>query len=203
MVTIQGQVAQLNNQLPILKGLLLTHFDTVIEYGNYVPVDSDNILASVQIEETEINLKRMGSSGEFYEKEFDELSFHTDTSEQVRKMGETFFQAMIRASSSFGRTTRLISSAKKEHITVKYQNETRILEVSTILNLDLLMVAISKKFSNPTIPLKCILLNKIDDAILVTDITDLIDKETYYVLNVNEELPKKAKGIFKYNFSSI
>ena len=198
-VTIQGHRTQLDADLSTLRDLLVSYYQTDVEYGDYLPVDSANALVSIQIEETEADFKRMGSSGEFDEKEFDEMSFHTDTSEQVKKMGETIFQSIIKATSVIGRTTGLISSPKEKHITLKYQNETHnethILEVSTILNLDLLMKAISKKFGNPIIPLKSIYLKQNDVAIEVTDVTDLMDKETYYVLNVNEQLPKKQEVV--------
>ena len=85
----QGHRSQLDTDLPTLRVLLATLYQTDVEYGDYLPVDSANALVSIQIEETEADFKRMGSSGEFNEKDFDEMSFHTDTSEQIRKMGET------------------------------------------------------------------------------------------------------------------
>ena len=199
-VIIQGHPKQLNADLESLKIILFNLLNADVEYGVQVPVDSTNKLESVIIEETDSDLKRMGSSGEFNEKEFDEISFNGScNSEQLKKLGKTIAQSIIDATSALGRTTGLIPLAKEKHITLKDLNKLLDLEVSRFLNLEKLMEAVNKKFGSPTIPINRIYREQDNDAIEVTDITDLKDGETYYVLNINEEFPTKKV----VNFSTM
>lgn len=144
----------------------------------------DNKLSSITIEDTQPGgLKRDPSSGEFLEKDLEEISFGgSAASENVTKL----FNMIASAVNGLGVAKGLIPSTRKEHISIEYKERRLHLEISTIQSLPSLIDAVSEKFKS-LVPLKSLYCMENDVAIVVTDVKDLKEGMLYFVLDFNDE----------------
>jgi hypothetical protein len=196
-ITLQGHIDQFELTLNVLKSFLADEFGAAAVWFPYSRVADEDRLNSVTIEDTLPELKRDHSSGEFLQQHFDEISFGGSAgNEEIKKVGKDIVQAMFTVSSTIGRATGVIPSAKKEHITLEYHGEYRDLEVSTILSVEHLINSVNVKFDNPAAPI-CNIFRKENELVIpVTDVRDLQGGMLYHVLTKFEELPKKQTSKF-------
>ena len=193
--TIQGEEKMLLKCLDVLKDLLLSQYDAAIVWGEISKVSEENRLTSVIIDETIPGLKRMGSSGEFQEQHFEEISFGASaTTENLKKIVKDTVNMMNNAAGGFGVAKGWIPASKKEHISVKYKEKEFDLEVSGLKSLPALIMAVEEKFNNP-VPIKSLYRLRDENPIVITDVKDLREGFLYYALTVNEEIPKKTKDV--------
>jgi hypothetical protein len=196
-LTLQGNQKQISPALGHLQELLKIHYGAAMVWCEIKTVEEQDKLNSVTIEDTAMKLKRTPSSGEFLEQKFEEISFGgSAATEEFKKIGKTIAQSIITASSTLGRVTGLIPAAKEKHISLKFQGESRDLEVSTILTMESLIDAVNRKFGNPTVPIKSIYRKEAEQVVPVTEVKDLRDGFLYYCLNVNEDFPDKRRAKF-------
>ena len=198
--TIQGEEKMLLKCLDVLKDLLLSQYEAAIVWREISEVSEENWLTSVLIDETMPGLKRMGSSGEFQEQFFEEISFGASaTTENLKKIVKDTFNMMTNAAGGFGVAKGWIPAVKEKHISVKYKEKEFDLEVSGLKSLPALIRAVEEKFKN-SVPIKLLYRLRDEIPIVVTDITDLREGFLYYALTVNEEIPKKTTD-FNTKFS--
>ena len=194
--TIQGHPKQFPASLDRLKELLQIKYDAAIVWGETSAVSEENRLTSIIIEETLPSLKREPSSGEFLERELEEISLGgSAATENFKKMMKQTFASMANAASGFGIAKGWIPVVKEKHISIKYKDQEFDLEVSTILSLSALIQAVSEKFQIPQ-PIKLLYRLSDENPIVVTDVKDLRKGFLYYALTVNEELPRKQMAKF-------
>ena len=184
-VTLQGHSDRFPAFLNHLNGLLQIQYDAAIAWNQ---VTTTERLSSITIEDTPAVLKREPSSGEFLQKEFEEISLGgSAATENFKKLfKETFANAAI----GVGIANGLIPTVKEKHISFKYKDQRYALEVSRIESLEMLIHAVSKKIQIPQ-PIQLLYTVEDNDLIVVTDVKDLREGCLYYALTVNEELPKK------------
>ena len=198
--TVQGHPKQFPASLEFLKGLLQIKFDALIQWGDTYAVAEENRYNSITIEDTLTTLKRDPSSGEFLEKELEEISFGgSAASENVKKFVK---EAFTNAATAFGVANRWIPAVKNKHISVKHRGETFDLEVSSMKSMSEVISAVDSLFTLP-VPFK-MLYRLADDGEVhqLKNVKDLREGFLYYALTVNEELPGK-KGILWNNCSEI
>lgn len=186
LVTVQGHLNQFPSSLEYLKVLLQIKFNAAIVWGEASAVSEENRYNSITTEENLPNLKRDPSSGEFLEKELEEISF------------EIFMEmlvSMANAATGFDIAKGWVPNVNKEHITIKRGDEQYDLEISTISSLPALLDAVQSKF--PSAP-QVTKLYRLDEktVVVVTDVKDLREGYLYYVLAGFEELPKKQISQF-------
>ncbi|KAJ8324735.1 hypothetical protein O5D80_006974 [Batrachochytrium dendrobatidis] len=194
--TVQGHPKQFPSSLEYLRELLKIKYDAAIVWGEASAVSEESRYNSITIEETLPALKRDPSSGEFLEKELDEISFGgSAATEALKKIAKETFASMANAATGFGIAKGWIPAVPKEHIIVKRGDEEYDLEVSTISSLSALIEAVQKKFP---LALKVKKLYRLHEGtpIVVTDVKDLRQGYLYYVLAGFEELPKKQTTKF-------
>ena len=131
------------------------------------------------------------NSGEFLERELEEISFGgSAATENVKKIVKEAVASVTNAATGFGIAKGWIPAVKEKHISVKYMDQRSVLEVSSIQSLEMLIQAVSKKIQIPQ-PIKLLYTIEDNDPIVVTDVKDLCEGLLYYALTVNEELPRK------------
>ncbi|OAJ43889.1 hypothetical protein BDEG_27202 [Batrachochytrium dendrobatidis JEL423] len=189
--TVQGHPKQFPSSLEYLRELLQIKYDAAIVWGEASAVSEESRYNSITIEEALPTLERDPSSGEFLEKELDEISFGgSAATEALKKIVKETFASMENATTGFGIAKGWIPAVPEKHITVKRGDEEYDLEVSTISSLSALIEAVQKKFP---LALKVKKLYRLHEGtpIVVTDVKDLRQEYLYYVLAGFEELPKK------------
>lgn len=195
-VTIQGHPKLLPPFLEYLKEFLAIQFDGAAIVWSEAKIVGEDRLTSVTIEETlpgGLGLKRNQSSGEFMEKQFEEISFGgSAATENVKSIVKETFNMMTSAATGFGVAKGWIPSTKKEHISIQYKDERFDLEVSTITSLPALVQAVSEKFNTP-IPMKSIYRLDNGVVVVVSDVKDLKEGMLYFALNVNESIEDKSQ----------
>lgn len=145
---IQGHSNDLNSFLQYLKNFFAIEFDGAAIVWNEANIIEEDRLTSVTIEETPVGttLKRIPSSGEFMEKQFEEISLGgSAATENFKNVIETF-NMLTSAASVLGIGTGWIPHTKKEHISIQYKDERFDLQVSTITSLPALVQTVSEKF---------------------------------------------------------
>ena len=196
-LTLQGNQKQISPALGHLQELLKIHYGAAMVWSEIKTVEDQDKLISVTIEDTAMKLKRTPSSGEFLEQKFEEISFGgSAASEELKKIGKTIAQSIITASSTLGRVTGLIPAAKEKHISLKFQGESRDLEVSTILTMESLIDAVNRTFGYPTVPIKSIYRKEGEQIVSFTEVKSLRDGFLYYALTFNEDFPEKRSAKF-------
>jgi hypothetical protein len=194
--TIQGHSKQFPASLDYLKELLQIKYNAAIVWGEMIAVAEENRYNSIIIEETLPTLKRDPSSGEFLERELEEISFGgSAATENVKKIVKEAVASVTNAATGFGIAKGWIPAVKEKHISVKYMDQRYALEVSSIQSLEMLIQAVSKKIQIPQ-PIKLLYTIEDNDPIVVTDVKDLREGFLYYALTVNEELPRKQMAKF-------
>ncbi|KAJ3267646.1 hypothetical protein HDV01_004585 [Terramyces sp. JEL0728] len=190
-MVIQGHPNEMPNFLEYLKELLQIEYNVDLVW-DIEKVVGENRLTSVTIEDTvPAELKRDPSSGEFLEKQFEEISFGgSAATENIKKITKEVLSQTINTGKGYLVAQGWIPEHKKEHITVKHRDDKFDLEVSTLLSLSDLIQAVQNKFNVPA-PIKSIFRLRDGNPVIVTDVKDLRADFLYYVLTVNEELPKK------------
>jgi uncharacterized ubiquitin-like protein YukD len=194
--TIQGHPKQFPAYLVHLKGLLQIKYDAAIVWGEPIAVAEENRYNSIIIEETLPTLKRDPSSGEFLEKEIEEISFGgSAATENLKKIFKEAVASVTNAATGFGIANGWIPAVKEKHISVKYKEETFDLEVSTMKSMHEVITSVDTLFSHP-VPFK--ILYRIADGQVhhLKDPKDLREGFLYYALTVNEELPRKQAAQF-------
>lgn len=197
-IIIQGHPKLLPATLDYLTGLLEIKYNAAIVRGETIAVAEEDKFNSIIIEETLPTLKRDPSSGEFLEKELEEISVGgSAATENVKKIVKEAVASVTNIATEFGIAKGWIPApaSKKEHISVKYKGQRYALEVSSIQSLDMLILEVSKKIKIPQ-PIKLLYTMEDNDPVVVTDVKDLREGFLYYALNVNEELPKKQIAKF-------
>jgi hypothetical protein len=193
-VTFQGHHSQFPRSLETLKTRLSKEWgeDVAIVWTPPTQVADKDRFTCITIQETLADLKRLPSSGEFLEKELDEISFGGSAAgEQFMAMTQALAQTGTDTYYSFARTTGLMKAPDEKIISLEYQDQTFKLEVSSLLTMTALIEAVNTKFGHPAIPLKS--LYEIDNhgnIFPLTDIKEIQRDHLYYALNTNEELPK-------------
>ncbi|KAK5667233.1 hypothetical protein QVD99_006440 [Batrachochytrium dendrobatidis] len=193
---VQGHPKQFPSSLEYLRELLQIKYDAAIVWGEASAVSKESRYNSITIEEALPTLERDPSSGEFLEKELDEISFGgSAATEALKKVVKETFASMANATTGFGIAKGWIPAVPEEHITVKRGDEEYDLEVSIISSLSALIEAVQKKFP---LALKVKKLYRLHEGtpVVVTDVKDLIQGYLYYVLAGFEEFPKKQTTKF-------
>ena len=194
--TIQGHPKQFLASLVHLRDILLIEYDAAIVWGETIAVAEEHRFNSITIEETLPTLKRDQSSGEFLERELEEISFGgSAATENVKKIVKEAFASLTNAATGFAFANGLIPAVKEKHISIKYGSQEFDLEVSTILTLSALIHAVEKKLNLPQ-PIKLLYRLRDEAHVVVTDVTDLREGFLYYALTEFEELPKKQTAKF-------
>ena len=194
--TVQGHPKQFPASLDHLKELLQIKYDAAIVWGETTAVAEENKYTSIIIEETLPTLKRDSSSGEFLEKELEEISFGgSAATENVKKIVKEAVASITNVATGFGIAKGWIPDVKEKHISIKYNDQRYALEVSSIQSLEMLIQAVSMKIQIPQ-PIKLLYTIEDNDPIIVTDIKDLRAGYLYFPLTVNEELPRKQTAKF-------
>jgi hypothetical protein len=197
-IIIQGHPKLLPATLDYLTGLLEIKYNAATVRGETIAVAEEDKFNSIIIEDTLPTLKRDPSSGEFLEKELEEISVGgSAATENVKKIVKEAVASVTNIATEFGIAKGWIPApaSKKEHISVKYKGQRYALEVSSIQSLDMLILEVSKKIKIPQ-PIKLLYTMEDNDPVVVTDVKDLREGFLYYALNVNEELPKKQIAKF-------
>lgn len=195
-VIIQGHSKQVFVALGRLKELLHSYYGAAIVWGEECAVAEEDRLNSITVEATLPEFKRDPSSGEFKEKDLDEISFGGSAATEAFKefVNETLAR-MTNAATGFGIAKGWIPAVKEKHIYVKRGDDEYDLEVSKISTLPALIEAVQKKF--PSAPeVKKLYHLRERNPVVVTDFTDLREGFLYYALAGFEELPKKQTTKF-------
>ena len=101
--TIQGHPWQFPASLEYFKGLLGTKYNAVIDWGETIAVAEENRYNSITVEETLASSKREPSSGEFLQRELEEVSFGGSVAtENLKKIVKEAFGSVTNAATGFG-----------------------------------------------------------------------------------------------------
>jgi hypothetical protein len=191
-VIVQGHPNQFPATLEFLRGMLMAYYDSTIVWGETYAVATENRFNSVTIEDTLPILKRDPSSGEFCEKDLEEISFGgSATTENVKKIANQTFKSMVDGVRGIGIARGWIPETKKEHISVKLGDKRIHLEISSISSTESLLSVIGKKYEIAA-PIKTIYRLQDNDIVLVTDVKGLREGFLYCALTINEDLPKNV-----------
>ena len=195
--TIQGHPKQFPASLEYLKELLQIKYDAAIVWGETIAVSEENRYNSITVEETLPTLKRDPSSGEFLEKELEEVSFGgSAATENVKKIVKEALASVSNAATGLAVSKGWIPAVKEKHISIKYKEETYDLEVSSNKSMSEVISSVDSLFSQP-VPFK-MLYRRVEDGSVhkLKNVKDLRDGFLYYALTVNEELPEKQTAKF-------
>ena len=196
-VTIQGHPKQFPASLDHLKELLQIIYKAAIVWGETSAVSEENRYNSITIEETLPSLKREPSSGEFLEKELEEVSFGgSAATENVKKIVKEALASVSNAAAGFAVAKGWIPAVQKEHISIKYKEETYDLEVSSYKSMSEVISSVDLLFSQP-VPFKMLYRRAEDGSVhQLKNVKDLREGFLYYAITVNEELPKNQTAKF-------
>ena len=190
-VIMQGNPELIRSTLKVLAGVLSVEYGAAIVWGEMSDVAAENRFNSVTIEETLPTLKRDPSSGEFLEKDFEEISFGGSAmTENLKKIAIQAVESVMGGFKGVGVAKGWIPETKEKHISVKLGEKRIDLEISSITSMESLLNVIGTNFEI-AVPIKTVYRLEDNDIIKVTDVKNLREGFLYYALTVNEELPKK------------
>ena len=163
-------------------------------YKDWMQQDSKFIWNQwVSIEETLPTLKRDPSSGEFLEKDFEEISFGGSAmTENLKKIAIQAVESAMGGVKGVGVAKGWIPETKEKHISIKLGEKRIHLEISCISSMESLLSVIGKKFEI-AVPIKTLFLLEDNDIVVVTDVKDLREGFLYHALTHYQALPQKQK----------